>query len=53
MVRRLKSDLHAALFLGVGPAELGLIQAIDAIAAVLLYEAACADPTAPGADSSG
>lgn len=44
--------LHAALPLGVGPAKLGLVQAVDALSAVLHHHTALAVPAAPRADTS-
>lgn len=42
------SHLHTALASGVGPSKLGLVQAVEAVAAVALMEAALAGPTAGG-----
>lgn len=46
-----KFDSHATLPLRVGPPELGLIEAVDTLCAVLLNQTACAVSTAPGTDS--
>ena len=43
---------RATLLLGVGPPELGLVQAVDARAAVLLHPATSTDPAAAGADAA-
>ena len=43
---------RATLLLGVGPPELGLVQAVGARAAVLLHPAAPAHPAAAGADAA-
>lgn len=45
--------LHAALPLGVGPAKLGLVEAVDALGAVLLHQAALAAAAAAGAHPAG
>lgn len=42
------SHLHTALASGVGPSKLGLVQAVEAGAAVTLMQAALAGPTAGG-----
>lgn len=46
-------NLHATLSLGVGSPELGLVEAVDTLRAVLLYQTAFAVSTAPGANSPG
>lgn len=46
------TNSHAALPLGVGPAKLGLVQAVDALAAVLLHQAALAAAAAARADAA-
>ncbi len=49
----IRLNLHAALPLGVGPPELGLIEAVDALCAVLLNQTAFAASTTPAACSPG
>lgn len=44
--------LHATLPLGVRPPKFGLVEAVDTLGTVLLYQTASAASTAPGADSA-